>query len=99
MKEVFAGIHADFIEVFAAIAMAFPSFTIYHVGFKPFQLYFGIEFRSRCAPKLVHRAKLRKSNGLTFPGARSIAWPTLARQFISYWLTNRKYRKDLIIFV
>ena len=66
MKDVFAGIQTDFIEVFTAIAMAFPGFTIYLVGFKPFQLYFGIEVRSRYAPKLVHGAKLRKSYVLAF---------------------------------
>ena len=66
MKEVFAGVEANLIEIFTAITVAFAGVAVYLIGFKPFQLYFGIEVRSRYAPKLVHGAKLRKSYVLAF---------------------------------
>ena len=62
MKDIFAGIQADLIKVLAAIAMALAGFAVDFVGFKSFQLYFGIEVGSRCMPLLIHTAKLRKSN-------------------------------------
>ena len=67
MKDVFSGIQADLIEVFTVVAMAFTRLAVYLVGFKSFQLYFGIEIGSRCVPLLMHGAKLRKSNGIGFP--------------------------------
>ena len=62
MKDIFAGVQADLIKVFSAVAMAFTRFAVDLIGFESFQLYFGIEVGSRCAPLLVHEAKLRNSN-------------------------------------
>jgi hypothetical protein len=65
VKEVFAGVEADLIEVFTAITVAFASVAVYLISFESFQFYFRIEVGSRSAPKFVHEAKLRKSNVTT----------------------------------
>jgi len=41
MEEIFAGIQADFVEVFSVIAMAFSGFTVHLIDLESFKLYLG----------------------------------------------------------
>ena len=77
MKDIFAGIQADLIKVFTAIAMAFARLAVDLVGLESLQLYFGIEVGSRCAPLLIHESKVKK---IKCDGFFSPIIPELVRQ-------------------
>ena len=60
MKDIFAGIQADFIKVLTAIAVTLAGFAVDLIGFEPFQPYFAIEVGSGGVSLLVHGSKVKK---------------------------------------
>jgi len=68
MKDIFAGVQADLIKVFTAIAMAFSCFAVDLIGLEPFEFYLGVEVGSGSVPLLIHGSKVKKIKCNHFPG-------------------------------